>query len=92
MQQKDKEVVIGAGALGLMALKQFKEDGFDVTGYGSRPYVGGLWKDSGDNTISVHATTIFHTSKFRAAISDFPFPEAADINPTAAQIHDYLCS
>ena len=92
MQQKDKVVVIGAGALGLIALKQFKEDGFDVTGYESRSYVGGLWKDSSDSTISVHATTIFNTSKFRAAISDFPFPEAADVYPTAAQMHDYLCS
>lgn len=85
MQQKDKVVVIGAGALGFMVLKQFKEDAFDVAGYESRPYVGGLWKDSGDNTISVHATTIFNTSKFRAAISGFPFPETA-------RIHDYLCS
>lgn len=84
--------MIGAGALGLMALKQFKDDGFDVTGYESRSYIGGLWKDSGDNTISVHETTVFNTSKFKAAISDFPFPEDAGIYPTAIQIHDYLCS
>ncbi|KAK5940865.1 hypothetical protein PMZ80_007282 [Knufia obscura] len=92
MPPNDKVAVIGAGALGLMALKQFKEDGFDVTGFESRPYVGGLWKDSRDSTISVHASTVFNTSKFRAAISDFPFPESTDNFPTATQMHDYLCS
>ncbi|KAJ9651308.1 hypothetical protein H2198_009402 [Neophaeococcomyces mojaviensis] len=82
--------VIGAGPLGLMAAKNLKEDGFDVTGYESRPYVGGLWKDSEDSTISVHATTIFNSSKFRAAASDFPFAESDDVYPTAAQIHAYF--
>lgn len=90
MPQKAKVAVIGAGALGLMALKQFKEDGFEVTGFEERPYIGGLWKDTEDNKISVHATTIFNTSKFRAAISDFPFPEEVDTYPTAAQIYSYL--
>lgn len=90
MSARERVAVVGAGALGLMATKQFLADGFEVTTFDSRPYVGGLWKDSGDDTISVHATTIFNTSKFRAAISDFPFPEDDDIYPTAAQLHRYL--
>jgi len=73
-----------------MAMKNFKEDGFEVTGYESRDYVGGLWKDSNDASISVHSTTTFNSSKYRAAISDFPFPEDTDDFPTALQLHRYL--
>lgn len=90
MPERNKVAVIGAGPLGLMAIKQFIEDGFEVTAFESRPYVGGLWKDSGDSTISVHATTIFNSSKFRTAMTDFPFPEDADVYPTAVQLHKYL--
>ncbi|ETS76261.1 hypothetical protein PFICI_11648 [Pestalotiopsis fici W106-1] len=90
MAAVEKVAVIGAGALGLMATKQLTEDGFDVTGFEARPYLGGLWKDTDDSSISVHPTTIFNTSKYRAATSDFPFPESAGVYPTAAQIHAYL--
>jgi len=40
-----KVAVIGAGGLGLSATKNFLEDGFDVTTYESRDYVGGLVSD-----------------------------------------------
>jgi dimethylaniline monooxygenase (N-oxide forming) len=85
-----KVAVIGAGALGLSATKILIEDGFSVTTYESRDHVGGLWKDSDDSAISVHATTIFNSSKFRAALSDFPFADSDDDYPTAAQLHDWL--
>ncbi|KAF7522433.1 hypothetical protein G7054_g12131 [Neopestalotiopsis clavispora] len=90
MAAGEKVAVIGAGALGLMATKQLAEDGFDVTGFEARPYLGGLWKATDDSSISVHPTTIFNTSKYRAATSDFPFPDSAGVYPTAAQIHSYL--
>ena len=41
-----KVAVIGAGGLGLSATKNFLEDGFDVTTYESRDYVGGLVSDN----------------------------------------------
>ena len=82
--------VVGAGALGLAATKAFLDDGFQVTGFEAREYVGGLWKDSHDATISVHDTTVFNSSKWRIAFSDFPLSDEADIYPTAAQIHQYL--
>ncbi|PVH84201.1 flavin-containing monooxygenase-like protein [Cadophora sp. DSE1049] len=85
-----KVAVIGAGGVGLSAMKNFLEDGFDVTAYESRDYVGGLWKDSTDSTISVHSTTIFNTSKYRAGFSDFPFAETDDDYPTASQLHSWL--
>lgn len=85
-----KVAVIGAGGLGLAATKTFLEDGFEMTTFGSRTYVGGLWKDSYDSTISVHSTTIFNTSKYRAAFSNFPLAETDDDYPTAAQLHNWL--
>ena len=102
---KPRVAVIGAGPLGLTALKQFREDGFDAVAFESRPYVGGLWKDSADSSLSVQKTTRFNSSKFRAAFSgisfpstmtgltvyiDLPFPEDADTYPTASQMHAYL--
>lgn len=42
-----KVCVIGAGGLGLAALKNLSETGFDVTVFERASYIGGLW----------HATT-----------------------------------
>ena len=82
--------VIGAGPTGLMALKNLLEDGFDVTCYESRPYVGGLWRPSSDGGISALESTVFNTSSSRTAISDFPVGEEIDDFPTAPQLHQYL--
>ncbi|KAI1422498.1 flavin-containing monooxygenase-like protein [Xylaria sp. FL1777] len=88
---QEEIAVIGAGALGLMAMKILREDGFIVTGYESRSYVGGLWKASDDSSLSItQGATIFNTSKYCAAISDFPFSQATNVFPTAEQIHRYL--
>ena len=84
--------VIGAGPVGLMAMKNFKEDGFEVTGYEARGYVGGLWKPSEDASLSAIDTTVFNSSRYRSAISDFPFPDDTDDFPTAHQINRYLNS
>ncbi|KAK5275863.1 hypothetical protein LTR40_012378, partial [Exophiala xenobiotica] len=82
--------VIGAGPTGLMALKNLKEDGFEVTGFEKRGYVGGLWKQSHDSSLSVTENTIFNSSRFRSAISDYPMPEHYGDFPTAKQIHHYM--
>lgn len=84
--------VIGAGAIGLCSMKTLKEEGFHVTGFEARDYVGGLWKDSPDSTISVHETTIFNSSKWRSGFSDFPFSDETDVYPTAGQMYEYLGS
>jgi dimethylaniline monooxygenase (N-oxide forming) len=84
--------VIGAGPTGLMAMKNLKEDGFEVTGYDARPYVGGLWKYSNDASLSAAEGTVFNSSIYRSAISDFPFPEGTDDFPTSGQMHRYLDS
>ncbi|KAH8664400.1 flavin-containing monooxygenase-like protein [Xylariales sp. PMI_506] len=90
MTERNKVAVIGGGPLGLIALKELRETGFDVTGFEARPYVGGLWKDSEDSTLSVINTTVFNTSRFRAPMSDFPFTRSAGLYPTALEVLRYL--
>ncbi len=85
-----KVAVIGGGPLGLMALKNFKEDGFDVTLYESRSWIGGLWKYSDDDSLSVARNTVFNSSKFRSAMSDFPVPEEMADFPRADELLKYL--
>lgn len=83
--------IIGAGPLGLMALKNLLEAGFDAVGFECRSYVGGLWKYSNDDGLSVtEKTTVFNSSRYRSAISDFPFAQDADDFPTAEQVLEYL--
>ena len=79
--------VIGGCPLGLMAAKNLEEDGFAVTLFESRAWVGGLWKYSQDESLSVADNTIFNSSKYRSAISDFPVPDDKDDFPTAPQLH-----
>jgi dimethylaniline monooxygenase (N-oxide forming) len=79
------------GPLGLMALKNFKEDGFEVHGFERREWAGGLWKQSDDASLSTTAKTVFNSSRFRSAISDYPFPEdEVDDFPTARQMWAYF--
>ncbi|KXT09510.1 hypothetical protein AC579_7186 [Pseudocercospora musae] len=80
--------VIGGGPCGLMALKNLQEDGFDAAIYESRDWVGGLWKYSTDDALSTAENTIFNTSKYRAAVTDFPMPDDNDF-PTAPQLYTY---
>ncbi|CAK1364803.1 uncharacterized protein RHO25_009677 [Cercospora beticola] len=82
--------VIGGGPLGLIALKTFKQDGFDVTLYEGRSWVGGLWKPDADEALSALKTTQFNSSKYRSAIPDFPMSEEMDDFPTAGQLYKYF--
>lgn len=49
-----------------------------------------LWNYSDDQSLSVAANTIFNSSKYRSAISDYPFPADADDFPTWRQMWEYL--
>ncbi|KAG8169533.1 hypothetical protein KVR01_000278 [Diaporthe batatas] len=89
-QQGSKVCVIGAGPLGLMAVKNMKEAGLDVTCFEARSWIGGIWKYSDDESLSVASTTIFNSSKYRSAISDYPFPADADDFPTWRQMWEYM--
>lgn len=80
-----KVAVIGAGPTGLLATKNMKEQGFDVTTFERRAYVGGLWKHSDEDIITVNPNTVFNSSRFRCAFTDFPFPDYVDDFPTCQQ-------
>jgi dimethylaniline monooxygenase (N-oxide forming) len=82
--------VIGAGPLGLLSLKNLREDGFDVTAFEARPFIGGIWRYSDDERLSVAESTIFNSSKYRSAFTDFPLPEETDDYPTWQQLNSYL--
>ena len=73
-----------------MALKNFREDGFDAILYESRSWIGGIWKYSDDDALSTAESTIFNSSKYRAAISDFPVPDSMADFPPASELHEYL--
>jgi dimethylaniline monooxygenase (N-oxide forming) len=49
-----------------------------------------LWNYSEDESLSVASTTIFNSSKYRSAISDYPFPGDTDDFPTWRQMLEYL--
>lgn len=41
--------IVGLGALGLVTLKNLREEGLDAVGFDRNDYVGGLWRfDEGD--------------------------------------------
>jgi dimethylaniline monooxygenase (N-oxide forming) len=62
--------IIGAGPVGLMALKNMREDGFDAISFEKRDYIGGLWKATNDGSISVTPHTVFNSS--RCVVRSFP--------------------
>lgn len=80
-----KAAVIGTGPLGLLAAKNLKEQGFDVTAFERRGYLGGLWKHTTENIISVNPNTVFNSSRYRCAFTDYPFPDDVDDFPTCQQ-------
>ena len=85
-----KIAIIGAGPVGLVALKSFLERGHDVTAYEQQPSIGGLWNYQEDG-VEEYATLpsdphkyisgcyhslIQNTSKLMTQFSDFPVPDS----------------
>uniref|UniRef100_L2FEW6 Dimethylaniline monooxygenase 2 n=1 Tax=Colletotrichum fructicola (strain Nara gc5) TaxID=1213859 RepID=L2FEW6_COLFN len=76
MDRGNRVAVIGMGSLGLVALKNCLEEGFEAIGFERSSYVGGLWKYTLDeNKTSVLPTTIVNISKERGCFTDFQFPK-----------------
>nr|OQO16618.1 hypothetical protein B0A51_14119 [Rachicladosporium sp. CCFEE 5018] len=83
--------VIGAGAFGLTAVKNFVEEGFEVTCFERNSYIGGLWHSTLDPTqTSTLIGTVSNVSKHLAAYSDFPLTDDYPLYPSAKQIQDYF--
>lgn len=45
--------IVGLGALGLVTLKNLREEGFDAVGLDRNDYVGGLWHFEEGNKLTV---------------------------------------
>ncbi|OQO00824.1 hypothetical protein B0A48_13511 [Cryoendolithus antarcticus] len=83
--------VVGAGAFGLTAVKNFLEEGFEVTCFERNSYIGGLWHSTLDPTQTSTLTgTVSNVSKHLAAYSDFPLPDDCPLYPSAKQVQDYF--
>ncbi|PGH27598.1 hypothetical protein AJ80_00611 [Polytolypa hystricis UAMH7299] len=82
--------VIGLGALGLVALKNLLEEGFDATGYDKNSFIGGLWQYVDGPQTSVLESTVINISKERGCYTDFPFPEDVGSFATGEQVAKYL--
>lgn len=81
--------VIGAGASGLLAIKNLRENGFDVDCYERDTVIGGLWNPSNQHS-PLYANTHLVTSRMHTEIPDFPMPDHWPDYPSAEQTLHYL--
>jgi hypothetical protein len=85
----EKVCVIGAGASGLLAVKNLVEHGFAVDCYERETGVGGLWNWRHDRS-PVYASTHVISSKATTQIPDFPMPDWWPDYPHHRQVLSYL--
>lgn len=64
--------VIGAGALGLVAIKNLTEQGLDVTAFERSHQLGGTWGWTLDKPDQVTATELTTSNTSKQTVSDFP--------------------
>ncbi|KAF4961788.1 hypothetical protein FSARC_10084 [Fusarium sarcochroum] len=88
--QSPRVAVIGLGVLGVVAVKDLTEEGFDVTGFDRNSYVGGLWQYTDKDQTSVLPTTVVNISKERGCFTDLPYPDEIPSHCTAAQVQEYV--
>lgn len=85
----DTVCVIGAGASGLTAVKNFKEYGFGVDCYERETGVGGAWNWRHDRS-PVYASTHLISSRPFTQYPDFPMPDSWPDYPHHSQLLSYL--
>ncbi|MGW2665978.1 flavin-containing monooxygenase [Nocardia tengchongensis] len=79
--------IIGAGIAGLVTAKVLRDDGFDVVVFDKETAAGGVWIES-----RTYPGLRTNNSRATYAYSDHPYPESADVFPTAGQVRAYLAS
>lgn len=104
MENKKNIAVIGAGPVGLVALKCLLEQGHDVIAYEQQSSIGGLWnyqeeKDQLHVTLpskplkyvsGCYYSLIQNTSKIMTQFSDFPAPDSMPEILTHSDYYQYL--
>ncbi|KAM3469874.1 hypothetical protein MY5147_006753 [Beauveria neobassiana] len=88
--QKATVAVVGLGAVGLVTVKNLVEEGFDVTGFESNSYIGGVWHFTEENQTSVLESTIVNISKERGCFTDYEFPDSVPSHASAMDVQRYL--
>ncbi|KAF5711677.1 monooxygenase [Fusarium globosum] len=83
--------VVGAGPLGLLALKNLREQGLDAKAFERQEYVGGTWHASNniEQTTALEYTTA-NTSKQCCSITDFPMPDDFPVHPPQKDLERYF--
>lgn len=81
--------VIGAGASGLAAIKNLREQGFGVDCYERETDVGGAWNWRHDRS-PVYASTHLISSRPGTQYPDFPMPDTWPDYPHHSQLLSYL--
>ncbi|WP_246039699.1 flavin-containing monooxygenase [Glycomyces buryatensis] len=81
--------VIGAGAAGLIAVKNLRENGFEVDCYERDTVLGGLWNPQNQHS-PLYPNTHLVTSRSQTEIPDYPMPDHWPDYPSAAQMLEYL--
>ena len=81
--------VIGAGASGLVAIKNLRELGFTVDCYERETNVGGGWNWRHSRS-PMYASTHLISSKPTTGFPDFPMPDDWPDYPSHAQVNEYL--
>ncbi|XP_074603122.1 flavin-containing monooxygenase 5-like [Brevipalpus obovatus] len=93
LSKTKKICVIGAGASGINAIKECRDEGFDVVCYEQSNFLGGLWKyrdDDVDGLASVMRSTIINSSKEMSSYSDFPPPPEFPNYMHNTLMHEYF--
>ena len=104
MENKKNIAVIGAGPVGLVALKCLLEQGHDATAYEQQSSIGGLWNYQEEkNKMYVtlpskpheyvsgcYYSLIQNTSKIMTQFSDFPAPDSMPQILTHSDYYQYL--
>ncbi|WP_025272057.1 flavin-containing monooxygenase [Haloglycomyces albus] len=87
--RREAVCVIGAGACGLIAIKNLRENGFEVDCYERDTVVGGLWNAQNQRS-PLYPNTHLATPRNLTEIPDFPMPDHWPDFPSAEQMETYL--
>ena len=86
-----KVAVIGAGPSGITAIKNFVDQGFEVTAFERCQGVGGNWRyNDPSGHSSVFETTHIISSKYTSFYEDFPLPDSASDYPSHKELLNYF--
>ena len=86
-----KVAIIGAGPSGITAIKNFADQGFEVTAFDRCEGVGGNWRfNDPSGHSSVFENTHLISSKYTSFYEDFPLPDSTPDYPSHKELLSYF--